>query len=299
MKFEMLHERIKNPIRKQSIPDSWNKSNLDLEQTKREWKEYIIYGKMVDDHDTTIKANYLKLKKMFPQRAESWLDQQSDIESRKILGFRLKIENPIKIYSKQGIDVFIDKYTTINFTKDEQKMLQVKRSVDTMLEYIRGIIPNKKPRIVITDGSKNPYFVKVDGVNSAAIYIDRMIFIDEDEIDKPKYFVHEFAHYVADLIPTQSEAMLEKAYKQMLDMYWKSAKVKKRKLEADDPKNREQVLEAERWRRTISTKLGFPEYGLRNFHEFFAVLIENWRNLPANSVTYKFKTLVKDLLGRL
>lgn len=299
MKFEMLHERIKNPLRKQSIPDSLNKSNMDLSQTKSDWKNYIINGKMVDDHDSTIKANYLKLKRMFPQRAESWLDQQTDIESRKILGFRLKIENPIKIYSKEGIDVFIDKYTTTDFTRDSEKMLQVKRSVDQMLEYIRGLIPNRKPRIIITDGKRNPRFVKVDGINSAAIYIDRLIYIDEEEISKPKYFVHEFAHYVADLIPTQSEAMLEKAYKQMLDMYWKPAKVKKRKLEADDPSNRQEVLEAERWRRVISKRLGFPDYGLRNFHEFFAVLIENWKILPVNSTTYKFKTLVKDVLTRL
>jgi len=52
-------------------------------------------------------------------------------------------------------------------------------------------------------------------------------------------------------------------------------------------------------RSNMSKKLGFPEYGLLNSDEFFAVVIQYWKQFPNNKMTYKFKSLVKNVLTRL
>jgi hypothetical protein len=286
MEFEKLVEVVEN-------------RGDQFEEYQRDWKEYIIRGNVINPIDLGIKNSYLFLARRSKQKAEEWLNQMARIESRKLLGMRSKIEGGMKIYSKGGIDVYIDSYTHKSFLKTVKKMNSLKRSVDLTLDYIKDILPNRKPKIVITDAYENPHFVNVDGVTAPAIYIDRIIYIDQDNVDNYKYFVHEIAHFVADLIPKQTEPLLKKAYKDMLDIYWKSAKIKKRKLDAGNNASREDEMEAERWRRSISSKLGFPEYGLKNFDEFFAVLIENWKTLPVNSATYKFKTLVKNVLIRL
>ncbi len=295
MEFETLVEKIKNPLRKQSLQGT--PARLSPDQHTAQWKAYILNGDIIDQSDLAIKNRYLQFKKNFPERAEAWLDQQAKLDGLK--QHRSKIEGGIKIYTKDGIDVFIDKYTDDGFIKNHYNMTTVKNSINKMLVDTRDLMPNRKPKIIITNGFKNPRFVNVDGNRAPAIYIDRLIYIDQDEINQPDIFIHEFAHFVADLIPKQTEPLLKKAYNDMLDIYWKSAKVKKRKVVADDQNNHKEVLEADRWRRVISKKLGFPEYGLRNFDEFFAVLIENWKTLPVNQTTYKFKSLVKGVLARL
>ena len=162
----------------------------------------------------------------------------------------------------------------------------------------RGILPNRKPRFVITSKQKNLRFRNLYSENPPAIYRDRIIFIDQYSIDDPDIFIHEYAHFVADLISTQTQPILKKSYDELLDFYWKRAKKKKRSLQGD-PNDPISMAETKKWREKISSKLGFPQYGLTNFDEFFAVMIENWHKLPNNAATYKFKSLVKDVINRL
>lgn len=215
---------------------------------------------------------------------------------------RTKIDGKYrKIYEQQGIQVFLDRFITSDFSPNSYNMRMVKYSVNALLRELKGIIPNRKGKIVITDVSQNPLLDNnMTTGSSAGFYVDRVIYIDEFSIDDPTIWKHEYAHYVADLIPKQTEPMLYKAYQELLDSYWKKAKKKRRpNLEPEDPSFVVSVMEAERMRKNISKKLGFPAYGLLNQHEFFAVLIENWGSLRNDRNTYRFKSLVKSILSRL
>jgi hypothetical protein len=162
-----------------------------------------------------------------------------------------------------------------------------------MLTYVRDILPNRKPKIVITSLEKNPYTKGSYDPNnpSAGMAYSKFIFIDENHMDDSVYYVHELAHWVADLIPKQTQEMLIKAFRKFIDLYYKESKLR------NPAKRGKDLSESERI--TIADKLGFPEYGLTNHDEFFAVLIENWKQLPNTKLTYKFKSLVKNVLTRL
>lgn len=215
---------------------------------------------------------------------------------------RLKIDETYhKIYEYRGVQVFLDKFVTQKFEPNSLNLRTIKFGVNNLLNEMRGIIPNKNPRIIITDISKNPHVgSNMTRGKSNAFYYDRLIWIDQMYIDEYNLWWHEAAHYVADLVPTQTMPLLLKAYKELLDLYYKKVKKKSRlNLEPENPKLYSSVLEAENWRKKISKKIGFPEYGLMNESEFFAVLIENWKYFPNNKQSYKFKQLVKSVLARL
>jgi hypothetical protein len=295
MNFEFLIEKISNPLRKKSL-GGYSRNILSDEESIKNWKDYILNSEIEDPVDQKIKDDYLKLKKNFPQRAENWLNQQAKNYSVSIK--REKTSQYSKIYEDQGIQVFLDNLADPEFVNDPYKMRMLKFSLKRMLRETRGILPNRKPRFVITSGYKNPRFKNLHSQNPPAIYRDRIIFIDENSVDDPDIFIHEYAHYVADLIPTQTEPLLKKSYDELLDFYWRRVKKKKISLQSK-PNDSISMQETRKWRDKISSKLGFPQYGLTNFDEFFAVLIENWHKLPNNTATYKFKSLVKDTINRL
>lgn len=295
MDFQNLIERVSNPLRKKSL------SGVDYDvksksETITRWKEYILHGDITDPKDQKIKDSFLHLQKTFPQRAESWLNQQATYYSD--TNRREKTSEYTKIYEDSGIQVFLDNLADSGFIDNVYKMRMLKFSLKKMLLDTRGILPNRKPRFVITNGYKNQRFNNLYTENPPAIYRDRIIFIDENAIDNPNIFIHEYAHFVADLISKQTEPILQKSYNELLDSYWRRAKKKKVELQGD-PDSPETLRTTQKWREKISTKLGFPQYGLTNFDEFFAVLIENWKLFPSNAATYRFKTLVKDVLNRL
>ena len=294
MKFETLVEKVRNPLRKKSLenrPTNLQQAREDAEQ----WKDYILRGNLTDPSDLRIRNTYLNYSKNFPQRAEAWLDQQA----QEYVKYQLKVksEGKRKIYSKFGVNVFLDDHVDPDFSKSPSNMEILKKSVDEMIQYINELLPNRKPEIVITNRHTNPVF-KHSSVDAAALALRGIIFVDQEYVS-PKVFIHEYAHYVAHTIPSQSEPMLMRVYNNMLDSYWKRAKVKRQNLDPQDRNNVEEQENAKKWRMKIAKKLGYPdEYGIRNFEEFFAVLIENWKKMPANSVTYKFKSDVKSILSR-
>jgi hypothetical protein len=285
--------RPRNPLRKKSLDPNIN--NLEYSKWfKSEWLNNIK-----NDKDSEIFQQYEIFKKRFPERAEKWLEQISNKKANEFLRTKLP-ESVIKICDVQGIRIFTDSLITKDFTKNSRNDIIIQRTINILLTRIRGILPNRKPKIVITNKSTNPLFTGLKYADSAvALYYDRIIYVDENEIDDPDIFIHEFSHFVVDLIPKQTEKMLDDAYNKMLDLYWKRAKVKKINLEQTEIKDTKSVMETKKWRERISKKLGFPQYGLINSSEFFAVLIENWDKLPNNSITYNYKQLVKNILTRI
>jgi len=169
----------------------------------------------------------------------------------------------------------------------------IKHNVLVMLVYVRDILPNRKPKIVITSLEKNPYTKgSFDPTNpSAGMAYSKHIYIDEYHKEDSVYWVHEYAHWVSDLIPNQTQEMLIRAFKKFLDIYYEGSKLRKSSSRGKPLTDSERIK--------IADKLGFPEYGLTSHDEFFAVLIENWKQLPNNRLTYKFKSLVKGILARL
>jgi hypothetical protein len=303
MNFYSLLEKIKNPLRKKSLIGI-SPTRGDGTDKASEWKNYILNGDLSNDpKNLKIKTDYLELRKTFPQRADSWLNQLADEYQNSYQ--RAKTSEYEKILEVQGIQIFLDKYVDENFKNDQYKMYILPKMISKLLLKTRGIMPNRKPKIVITNSYKNPKFKGLYSKNPPGIYFDRLIFIDQNEIDNIDLWIHEFAHFVVGLIPTQTNQLLEKSYKDLLDIYWKKSKKKKTSLEPSDVRNTVSVREADMLRKKISGKLGFPQYGLINFDEFFAVIIEYWlsddpsKKLPNNAATYRFKTLVKNVLTRL
>jgi len=303
MDFEILLEKLRNPLRKKSL-EGIEPLRGNKEGKAEEWIDYILNGELSDDpKNLKIREDYLKFKKTFPQRAESWLNQLAKDHADTFQ--RAKTSEYEKILESQGIQIFVDKYVDPSFKEDAYKMHILPKMINKLVVKTRGIMPNRKPKIVITDKDKNPKFRNLYSADPPGIYFDRLIFINHNNIDDIDLWVHEFAHFVADLIPTQTNQLLEQAYKELLDIYWKRAKKKRRSLQPSDPRNEVDVREAEAWRKRISVNLGFPEYGLMNFDEFFAVIIEHWlsddtsKRLPDNAATYRFKNLVKSTLTRV
>jgi hypothetical protein len=301
MKFQTLVEKIKNPIRKQALKAKGDLNKLrDAEQLAIQWKEYIKYGVPEDKEDAEIMRKF-KSMKMFPDRAERWLDQEAKKFGNQILRSKVESEKHTKIYSLMGIEVFLDESVNISFDKDSKNYENLDKSMKYLVRNIIGLIPNKKPKIVITNGDVNPLFKNPigGGRKAAGITRGRIIYIEQYHVGENTVFVHEFAHMVAFLIPDQIEAMLERAYNEMLDIYWRGVKVKRRNVQPDNINDDYKYSKAFRWRKVIANKLGFKEYGLTNPDEFFASIIEHWNSLPNNSATYKYKSMVKNVLTRL
>lgn len=289
--FKVFTEkRVSNPLRKTDLAQSGSTPYTDPIHAE-DWKDIIKYSDDVDigaPEWIPIKRQYEKLRVTLPPRAEQYLDQ----EAKKYID---RIKRPStrdykKIYECYGLQVFADlENLSGDFSPNSRNLSLIKDAVNKMLLYIKDIIPNRKPKIIITDLGKNKYTKNTYSNEAAGLQFSKNIFIDEKYLDDPVYYIHEYAHQLTDSIPTQTNSMLVKAYKDMLDLYFK--KVKKRKIQPEEINDN--------IRRKISQKLGFPMYGLTNPDELFAIIIENWKKFPNNALTYRFKSIVKDIITRL
>lgn len=296
MPFKLFLERKqRNPLRKAELIASGELDYLSPEFFDKYRNYYKNYPpeSMDEEDDRIIKRKYENLLKSSEELANSYLDS----EIRNILKFvvRQSTKGYKKIYEYQGVQVFLDEanVTDLNYAPGSYNYRMVKNSVLVMLVYMRDILPNRKPKIIVTSLKKNPFTGKSHSMDdsSAGMAGNKLIYIDEMYVDDNAVWVHEYAHWVADLIPTQTQDMLIKAFKKFIDIYYKSNKVR------NPTKRGKELSEGEKLK--IATKLGFPEYGLTNHDEFFAVLIEMWKQLPNTKLTYKFKSLVKSVLTRL
>ena len=299
MDFQTLVEKIKNPIRKQHLKDTGG--NIDYRNynvsTPEEWKKKILAGKDLDAKESDIRDKYLNFKHRFPQKAETWLDQLSITLSGPILRDKLSPQTS-KIYEKYGVQVFTDEFITESFSKESKNYANMVETVNNFLEKIKELLPNKKPRIIITNKHRNPLFKGLIMKDAPGAYRDRLIYIDQNEIKNLSLWIHEYAHFVADLIPKQTEPMLDREYKKLLDFYWRKVRKKRESLSPlnDSPS---EIKRANIIRNKVALKLGFPQYGLMDRDEFFAVLIEKWNEFPNNKASYRYKTMVKGILSRL
>ena len=237
--------------------------------------------------------NYLKLKD--PAKAEKYLSDAREAAYASKLRATIK-SNKYELFFRHGpVKFFIDKNDPILNTPGRIRLLRdLKSSITIFLDSIKGIVPLKAPRFILRDLSKDKIAY---GASSAtrnelapAYYKDRIIYLDFHSVEDPNYMTHEYAHYIADLIPKQSEPILKTEYENMLDSFFSDTK-KRTSMGGQHNTNH---------RIRIANKLGLPsDYAVTNFDEWFAEIITYWKTIPNNVNTYKFKTAVKKVITRL
>lgn len=291
--FDIFFEkREKNPLRKQELKDAKILSKQSI--FKRERTKKLNQPKVQD--------TYKLLKLRDPKLADNFLKQTEEKIKNRILKPTVSKENYIKFLIK-GNDKLEHQGIEINIKKDEQFLNtpsrvrvinQLKTTVPEFLKMVYGILPLKRPKIVITNIKKeNIAYNPEDTV--PAYYSRGVIYLDYHYTNRPNVLLHEYAHFIADLIPRQSYPMLLKAYTDMLDEYYR--RIKKRKsYSLQDSKKENHKVEREK----IAKLMKWPsQYSASNPHEFFAEIIANWRNVPNNVATYKFKNIVKQVITRV
>lgn len=202
----------------------------------------------------------------------------------------------------EGFDFYFSKEDSI--ANDESSLLNAVFVLQKMvrsakLSHIKDILPFRKPKIVIADLTGLNFSYNKQAT-TPAYYSKGIIYIDEFKLNDVDLFVHEYAHYLADRVSSQVKPILIKAYDDMLSEYYNKTKGNKIDLKdrrSDSKKvSNAKLLE----RKKIAKHFGFPsQYGLNDFDEFFAEIITNWKKMPNNSVTYRFKKLAKQIIIRL
>jgi|Laugrespbdmm15sd_2_1035082.scaffolds.fasta_scaffold04308_3 hypothetical protein len=285
--FSTLFERReRNPLRKKELEDVSN---------NKQWVE--------DEKSKLPRKDASKIRKMEklgvePERIQTWKDYKIKERENELkdLYLRDKIEKPIIISNIFGIKVYTDQYATYNFTEGSVNLRSVENTVKKIIRDYKDIIPNRKPKFIITDSGKNPRTKGVNIIGSgddpAGVYRDRLIYIDQKYSDDYEIYAHEYAHFLEKKVSRQTGKYLQEEYKNMLDGFFRSIKQKKREnLEG---------AENEKYRKAIAKKLGLPtDYSATNHSEWFAELIAHWKNIPNNKATYRFKQIMKKIINRL
>ena len=300
--FQLVSEKIKNPLRKNALKKQgispYFKNKGELETYKDYWMDFIVHSDVtaLDREELTIRKNYEHYLKNQPRSATRYLESKLEEVLTDASQPKIEMSFHTKIYEQEGVQVFLDnRYVKDDFSPNSYNWRNVKVGVNTMLRYIRELMPNRKPRIVITDFDKHPVTRVLDTATgpAAGLYFKKIIYIDKRHIGVPDYYIHEYAHWVADRIPHQTEDMLWRAYNNIIQRYYSKIKKKKEDIQVED-----KITDA--IRDDIAKKIGFPSgYGLLNMDEFFAELIVNWKRMPNNPLTYKYKSMVKQVLNRL
>lgn len=214
--FELYYERReRNPLRKQEL----RSQNIDNYAYVQQQKLELPKEKL---------AQIRKMKKLGvePERIEAF--KQAKVAERekelKKAHFRTKLDEPTMIGYVYGIKIFTDKYTTLNFSPGYERRADIINNVTKLVTEFKDVLPIRKPIIVITDASKNPV-TSVKGITgtkfkTAGQYSQRIIYIDQESVKDFYILSHEYAHYIADSIPTEIEPILKEEYKKMLNEYF-------------------------------------------------------------------------------
>lgn len=291
--FDIFFEkREKNPLRKQELKELKTPSKQSI--FKRELSKKLKQQKVQD--------TYKLLKLRDPNSADKFLKQTEEKLRNRILKPTVSKRNYIK-FIVNGIGRLKNQGVEINIKKDEKFLNtpsiikvknQLKETVPQFLEMVHGILPLKRPKIVVTDiKDENIAYDPTDIV--PAYYSRGVIYLDKDYTNRPDFLLHEYAHFVADSIPKQSYPILLKAYVEMLDEYYRRIK-KKKTYRLQDTKKENYKLQREK----IAKLMKWPSaYSVSNPDEFFAEIITNWKNIPNNVATYNFKNAVKQVITRI
>lgn len=284
LNFQLYFEkREKNPLRKRELEKDQTPSYIDV--YKSEFANVINSKKFKDTY------NLLKLRD--PKAASKYLKQTEEKIKDKYLRTTVSKKDYVK-FTIHGIEFNIRKDEKFLYTPTFVRIQNdLEEMVPKFLEHIKGILPLRRPKIIITDITEDVGYDPKDKV--PAFYRDKVIVLDRSELKDHKLLVHEYAHFLADSIPSESYPMLQREYEKMLDGYYRSIK-KKKTYELQDTAE----ADYQSIREKIAKKLGWPsEYLFNNPDEFFAEIITYWRQVPPNAITYKFKKAVKDVINRV
>ena len=283
--FEIFFEkRARNPLRKREL-----KNNLS-------YKDWIESEKENLPDEEKEKIERMKEFKVEPERIETFRQAKIEEYRKKLENdyLRTKVQKPKLIFVKYGIKVFQDKYVSEDFSSGSLNNRILQSIVNKVIVQYKDIIPNRKPKIVITNTDKNPVTKGVNIIGGKksppGVYHDRLIYLYQYHADNIKILVHEYAHFLADRIPKQIEPLIKEEYKKMLQEYF-GKKTRRQKLEGK--KN-------EHHRIAMANRLGLPsDYSTANYDEWFAELITYWKNLPNDRNGYRFKQVLKKVINRL
>ena len=286
IKFQLYFERReRNPLRKREL-EKQGINNYDYVQKEKK--------KLPAERQAQIR----KMKKLGvePERIETFKQSKIAEREKELKGqyFKTKINTPELLFQKFGIKVYKDGYVTEDLSPGSYRYKMISYLVKQLVTEFKDILPNRKPRIVITDTSKNPISANasITGHKDVppGVYYDKLIYLDQHSVDDYDILTHEYAHYIVDRIPKQTEPMLKAEYKKMLDEYFEKA-TRRKALEG---------LRNEKHRVAMANKLGLPsDYAASNFDEWFAEIITHWKQMPNTKESYRFKAAVKQVLTRL
>ena len=284
--FKLYFEkRERNPLRKRELEKQGINNYHYVQQEKK---------KLPAERQTQIR----KMKKLGvePERIETFKQAQIAERENEIKGkyFKTKINSPELLFQKFGIRVYKDGYVTEDITPNSYRYRMINYLIKKLVTEFKDVLPNRKPRIIITDISKNPAVANSSitgyGDSPPGVYYDKLIYIDQNHVDDYSLLTHEYAHYVSDRIPKQSEPMLKAEYKKMLDEYFEKT-TRRKSLEGNRNKKH---------RIAMANKLGLPsDYSAVNFDEWFAEIITNWKEMPNTKESYRFKAAIKKVLTRI
>tara|TARA_R110002110_G_scaffold148108_1_gene339106 strand:- start:18073 stop:18993 length:921 start_codon:yes stop_codon:yes gene_type:complete len=299
-----LEKSPRNPLRKDRLKragvEDYKVSPMEMKKLKEDWLWWALRGDLDPAHPNSphlqdIRDRYTELLTHDEDglTAVKYLDSELQVYLKSLQREKLGSDHE-KIFEYQGIQVFLD--TSVvkdDFSVGSRRYNNVVKAVKGMVEYVKDIIPLKKPRILITDLSKNPNTSNsVDGDIVYGMAGEKVIYIDHLSNHMTNVYIHEYAHWLVSQTSEGSTKLLVEAYKNLLNLYY--AKMKKRKVRMEEP-----VRVSRKVLNNLSVKLGFPEYGTTDPDELFAVIIEKWKKLPTNAMTYKFKSLVKNIITQL
>tara|TARA_R110002074_G_scaffold51396_1_gene129966 strand:+ start:7723 stop:8643 length:921 start_codon:yes stop_codon:yes gene_type:complete len=303
--FKMyLEKRGRNPLRKERLKqagvEDYDVSPAEMDRLRDEWIWWALKGELDPSdpnapHLQLIRDKYTELLSHDDDglTAAKYLDGQLQGYMSSLKKDKLGSTHE-KIFEYQGVQVFVD---TVNvksdFSEGSRRYIMVTNAVKGMVEYVKDILPMKTPRILITDLHKNSNTSPHVGDDiPSGMAGQNIIYIDQYAVHQTNVYIHEYAHWVVFQTSNNSTKLLVEAYKNLLNLYY--AKMKKRKIRMDEPvRVSRQVLN------NLSIKLGFPEYGTTDPDELFAMIIEKWKKFPTNAITYKFKSLVKNIITQL
>jgi len=286
--FKIFFERReRNPLRKEELRDAGRISN----------KEYIEQEKSNLDPEDQAKIDRMVELKV-PEELITKFRNAKIAEKEKSLKrdfLRTKLNDRQLWFKLFGIKVYVDEYVEnpLEFEKSRLNNLTMRRIIGMLVNEFRDVLPVRKFNIVVTDNTKNPMFQEISKQMDATIpgaYRDRIIYLNKYNIDNPELLIHEYAHFIADRVPNEIYPILKKEYDKMLEEFF-GKKTRRQNLAG----KRNKLLRAE-----VAKKMNLPsEYSATNPDEWFAELIENWKNFPNNKKTYRFKSILKKIISRL
>lgn len=284
--FKIFFERReRNRLRKQELKDSGVPNYKD-------WVEQEKENLPPEEADKIKKMEELKVPSELINKFRNAKKEEYE-KSLKSDYFRSKAEGDF-LFNLNGIKVFVDQYVDQDFSEKSLNRRTLKRIIGMLVNSYRDFIPNRKPKIVVTNTKTNPSLKNIDIIGSnnspAGAYKDRIIYLDQFYVDNLEILVHEYAHFLSDRMSKQVEPFLRNEYKKMLDEFFER-RTRRKNLEGKRNK---------KLRSQLAEKMGLPsDYAATNFDEWFAELIAHWKNLPKDRISYRFKQILKKVITRL